>query len=50
MLQGLSDTEELIDNNYKGFKPPHHAWKPDRLDPSEITPKEFYNKYGNFVR
>ncbi|KAL7753142.1 hypothetical protein RI367_001595 [Sorochytrium milnesiophthora] len=30
---------------YAGFHPPHAAWRPERVDPSSLTPREFYDRF-----
>ncbi|KAJ3187004.1 hypothetical protein HDU85_007042 [Gaertneriomyces sp. JEL0708] len=32
-------------NFYQGFHPPNREWVPERVDPGQITPKDFYEKF-----
>ncbi|KAJ3210030.1 DnaJ sub C member 7 [Dinochytrium kinnereticum] len=45
-MEWASDDEasDVFENNYTGFHPPKHEWKPDRVPPS-IDPKAFFHKY-----
>lgn len=32
-------------SEYSGFHPPSSQWTPDRIDPSTISPLQFFNRY-----